>query len=287
MRYLALCFLILSGCMRLDGNLLSPGDEISQYLLDDYQGEVDFRTPEEMKVSNFTFVDLTSGGNTIKAIYLGDTSRIKTDTVIVYCHGYNHHIDFYWPRVSLLAQTGGKHRFGVMILDYRGFGLSEGETTEESMYEDVNEAINWLKLKGLTQERLALYGFSLGGMPAVELAHAARAMRAQWLITESAYASPELLAQDATHLAIPGSFFTNVKGDNAEKIKKVDQPYLNIHGDVDQFIKFETHALEIRGNYQGQHLEAVTVRGADHEDVPEVMGFEIYLRTIEDFLTKN
>ena len=61
MRYLALGLLVLSGCIRLDGNLLSPGDEIGQYLLDDYQGEVDFRTPESLKVAQFTFVDLNSG----------------------------------------------------------------------------------------------------------------------------------------------------------------------------------------------------------------------------------
>ena len=35
-------------------------------------------------------------------------------------------MDFYWQRAKLLANVGGKNRFGVMYLDYRGYGLSEG-----------------------------------------------------------------------------------------------------------------------------------------------------------------
>jgi fermentation-respiration switch protein FrsA (DUF1100 family) len=278
--------------MRLDDNLLSPGDGITEYQLDNYTGTVDFRLDTSMHVKQFTIVDLISQnpddakGYHINAIYLGDTARIKTDTVIVYCHGYNHHMDFYWPRATLLANVGGKNRFGVMMLDYRGYGMSEGKPTEEGMYADVNAVLSWLKNKGLTQSRLVMYGFSLGGMPAIELTHDPRALRPQWLITESTFASPELLEQDATKLDIPGSFFTNVKGDNAEKIKQVNQPYLNFHGSNDQFIKFETHALELRKNYVGQRMEAYTVHGADHEDLPEVMGFDQYREAILDFITR-
>jgi fermentation-respiration switch protein FrsA (DUF1100 family) len=293
MRYLlVLVALSIAGCMRLDDNLLSPGDAITEYKLDDYTGEVDFRLPLSMQIHKFTFVDLSSRGKeddqsyNIKSIYLGDTARIKTDTVIVYCHGYNHHMDFYWPRASLLANIDTTHRFGVMMMDYRGYGLSEGSPTEEGLYADVDAALAWLKSKGLTEDRLVLYGFSLGGAPAVELTANPRSLKPRWLITENAFASPELLEQDATKLDIPGSFFTNVKADNAEKIETVQQPYLNMHGDADAFINFTTHALEIRKNYRGKHLEAVTVKGADHEDLPTVMGSK-YLPTIEHFLTTN
>ncbi len=294
MRYLlVLAALLLAGCMRLDDNLLSPGDPITEYKLDDYTGEVDFRIDPALRINNFTFVDLESRSAdddesfTIKSIYLGDTSRIKTDTVIVYCHGYNHHMDFYWPRASLLANVGGKNRFGVMMMDYRGYGLSEGSPTEAGLYADVDAVIAWLKSKGLTEDRLVMYGMSLGGAPAVELTANPRSLKPRWLITENIFASPELLAQDATKLDMPGSFFTNVKADNAEKIKSVQQPYLNFHGDSDAFINFTTHALEIRENYKGLKLTAVTVKRADHDNLPEVMGFDTYMTTIEHFLTTN
>src|SRR5687768_8916782 len=79
MRYsLALVVLLLSGCFRLDDNLLSPGDAITEYKLDDFTGEVDFRLDPSMRISQFSFVDLNSVGlngdpsANIKAIYLGD-----------------------------------------------------------------------------------------------------------------------------------------------------------------------------------------------------------------------
>ncbi len=294
MRYiLSIALLLISGCFRLDDNLLSPGDRITEYKLNDFTGEVDFHLDPSMQIDRFTFVDLESRNAdddesfTIKSIYLGDTARIKTDTVIVYCHGYNHHMDFYWPRASLLANTGGKHRYGVMMMDYRGYGLSEGSPTEEGLYEDVDAVLSWLKSKGLTRDRLVMYGLSLGGAPAVELTANPRSLEPRWLITENIFASPELLAQDATKLAIPGSFFTNVKADNGEKIKRVEQPYLNMHSKADAFINFTTHATEIRENYQGLKLTTIDVPGADHDNLPNTMGFSTYLRAIEDFLTKN
>jgi fermentation-respiration switch protein FrsA (DUF1100 family) len=286
MRYLIVLLAIcLSGCLRLDDNLLSPGDKISEYKLDDYTGEVDFRLPDSMHIAQFTGIELISGGHKIRAFYLGDTARIGMDTVIVYCHGYNHHMDFYWPRASLLANVGGKQRFGVMMLDYRGYGLSEGEPSEEGLHEDVDAAVAWLKARGLRGERLAMYGMSLGGVPGVELTARPRSLTPAWLITENVFASPELLAQDAMQFAVPGSYFTNIKGDNAERIKHVEQPYLNLHGDRDAFIKFETHAVELRENYDGRHLVSITVKGADHDDLPVVMGFSEYLRALEEFLT--
>jgi fermentation-respiration switch protein FrsA (DUF1100 family) len=292
MRYvLVLVALSIAGCMRLDDNLLSPGDAITEYKLDDYTGEVDFRLDPSMKITRFAILDLKSGGlngeplYNIKGVYLGDTNRIRTDTIIVYCHGYNHHMDFYWPRASLLANVGGKNRYGVMMMDYRGYGLSEGEPTEQGLYDDVNAAIRWLESKGLTSDRLVIYGFSLGGAPAIYHAAEHSVMNANKLITESAFASPELLEQDATKLSIPGSYFTNVKADNATVIQEVKVPYLNFHGDADAFINFTTHALEIRKNYKGPKLTAITVPGADHEDLPEVMGFDKYMLAIENFLT--
>ena len=174
-----------------------------------------------------------------------------------------------------------------MMMDYRGYGLSEGSPTEEGLYNDVEAVVAWLKSRGLSEDRLVLYGLSLGGAPAVELTATPRSLKPRWLITENAFASPELLAQDATKLAIPGSFFTNVKADNSEKIKGVQQPYLNMHSMADAFINFTTHAVEIRENYQGVKLTTVDVPGADHDNLPNTMGFTAYLRAIESFLVKN
>ena len=77
----------------------------------------------------------------------------------MYCHGNKWHMDFYWQRAKLLAHTNGKNKYGVLMMDYRGFGMSEGDPTENGMYADVNACMKWLKDKGLTNSRLIIYGF--------------------------------------------------------------------------------------------------------------------------------
>ena len=55
------------------------------------------------------------------------------------------------------------------MIDYRGFGLSDGPPTEDGMYADANAGMQWLKDHGLTNGRLAVYGFSLGSAPATKI----------------------------------------------------------------------------------------------------------------------
>lgn len=278
-------------CLRLDDNLYNNDNSISSYKLDNYLGEIDFELD-----SNYTIPDslihiftLTSNDNgdkaEIYAIYIGDTARISSDTVIMYCHGNKDHMDFYWQRAKLLANVGGKNRFGVLMIDYREFGLSEGTCTESGIYADVNAALNWLKENGLSDDRLVIYGFSLGSAPATKTCAENFTMKPSKLILESPFASAEVMVHDGTGMAIPSTYFTNLKIDNAEKIKKVSQPFLWIHGINDAFLSMKTHGEVIYKNYDGIYSQAERVPKADHGDVPNTMGFEEYKTLLHNFIT--
>ncbi len=295
-RFIVLLLLVafLSGCFNLDANLLDPGPKISSYALASYIGNVDFHldssyTIPPQFVHLFTLQSQGLGETsptTIYAAYLGDTSRIATDTVIVYCHGYAHNMDFYYPRAQLLANIGGKDRFGVLMMDYRSFGLSHGTPTEEGMYADANAAIEWLKSKGLTGDRLILYGFSLGGAPATYLAAHPRALPAQKLILESPFASTGSITADATGLNLPASAVTTLKFDNAEQIKSVNQPLFLVAGMNDSFLNIATNGDVVYANYHGMHGEEHRIPGADHSTVPQTWGFQNYSNSILAFLTR-
>ena len=283
----------LSGCFNLDSNLLATGDTITSYHMANYTGTVDFRLDSSYALpTDFIHVfTLESQGigettpTTIYAAYLGDTSRIARDTVIVYAHGYNHHMDFYYPRTELLANVGGKDRYGVMMVDYRGFGLSSGSPSEEGLYADVDAAISWLKFRGLTGDRLILYGFSLGCAPATYLAAHPRSLDAQKLILESPFASTGSLADDATGLDFPASAVTTLKLDNEEQIKSVKQPFCWMHGMSDMFLNINTNGEVIFRNYQGPYKEAHRIPGADHTTVPQTWGFQNYTDSLAKFIT--
>lgn len=286
--------LSFSSCLRLDNNLYN-NSKVDQYKWDAYTGKVDFYLDASYNISvgkmnELTLVSKDTTGAAIaniKALYVGDINTIANDTIILYCHGNRDHMDSYWPRVKLLANMGSKNRFGVLMFDYRGFGMSEGDPTEEGMNDDLTAALEWLKNRGVTSDHLIIYGFSLGSAPVTKLLAEPRStLIPSKLILENPFASAELMVQDASRLALPSSFFTNVHVDVAEKIKKVQQPFLLLSSAKDKFLKPETHANLVSKNYNGAYKEVYSVAEADHSTLQVVWGYSKYLNTVQGFITK-
>jgi alpha/beta superfamily hydrolase len=196
-------------------------------------------------------------------------------------------MDFYWNRAKLMAHVGGTHRYGVLMMDYRGYGMSTGTTTETGLTTDVNTCMQWLKERGLTGDRTVLYGYSLGSAPATTLAADPQALRASKLILEAPFASAEVMVQDAALAALPASYFTDIRVDNAEKIKYVDQPFCWIHGINDDFLNINTHGEVVYNHYQGAYKEAHRIPEAVHNNVPAVMGYEEYLGAVGEFVGRD
>ncbi len=285
--------LFLSSCLTLDENLFN-NSKLESYKLDGYTGEVDFILGSSYSIPDslvhlFTLPSKAAGessATTIYAIYIGDIVQIATDTVIMYCHGNKDHMDFYWQRAKLLANTKSKNRFGVMMIDYRGYGMSEGKPTEAGLYADVDAALNWLKTKGLSNERLIMYGFSMGSAPATKLSAENWSMKPEKLILEAPFASAETMIQDGSGLAMPGDFFTTLEINNGEKIKSVSQPFFWVHGEADDFLNIDSHGAVVYNNYQGSYKEAHRIAGAGHSSVPQTMGFWNYTNALGDFILR-
>ncbi|MGL4598989.1 MAG: alpha/beta hydrolase, partial [Bacteroidia bacterium] len=260
--------LALVSCQRLDQNLYNL-EQITEYKLDGYDGEQDFVLGSDYTIPDSLILKFSVNSQTpeesaptrIEAIYIGDVNQIATDTVILYCHGNYKHMDFYWQRAKLLAHCGGKMRYGVLMFDYRGYGLSQGTPSEAGMYADADACMQWLRDHGLTSERLVVYGFSLGSAPATELSAHPRSLRPAKLLLEAPFASAEALVTDGSQVNMPASFFTNLEIDNAEEIKLVQQPFFIIHGTADQSHNIETHGKLILQHYQGVYSESHWIEG--------------------------
>ena len=288
--FIAIAFAVLtaSSCLRLDGMLYNPGQKITEYKFDDYVGAELEKLDSSYTIapSKRNLFTLESGGYKIYACYVGDIARIATDTVVLYAHGNKYNMDLYWNRVKLLANMGGyKHHYGILTFDYRGYGLSEGTSTEAGMYEDADACMKWLKSKGLTNDRLVMYGFSLGSACATELASAPRSMRPDKLILEAPFSNSDAIANDgAGGFAVPASFFADTKIDNAAKIRNVQQPFLWLHGKKDDFLQIETHGEVVWKNYKGIKGTAKRIDDAGHSTVPITMSYPSYMQTIADFI---
>jgi fermentation-respiration switch protein FrsA (DUF1100 family) len=286
--YISFLFL-LSSC-DLDHFMFNANNEIPAYELDDYTGEVDFVLDSEYDIPNdkvhlFKIPPKTDRNFDLWAVYIGDTAQIKSDTVIVYCHGNRDHMDFYWPRAKLMANLGSKNRYGIFMMDYQGFGMSGGTATEENMIDDVDEGLAWLKSMGLTDSRTIIYGFSLGGTPAVYHAANNSELNPSILILENTFASTDVIVQDATGLAVPVEMFASAKHDVARQIKSVFQPFLQFHGLDDTYLPIATHGNVINENYSGARNVYYQVEGAEHGNLPEAMTFEAYLDAMLEFIS--
>ena len=67
----------------------------------------------------------------------------------------------------------------------------------------------------------------------------------------------------------------------------MNQPFLWIHGNNDNFLNYKTHGQVVYTNYTGIYKEKFLVDGADHSEVPAKMDFTNYLKVLGSFIRKN
>ncbi len=130
------------------------------------------------------------------------------------------------------------HRLGlnVFIMDYRGYGQSEGKPGETGLYEDAASAWRYLlAVKELQQEKIIIFGRSLGGAVAAKLA---AEVHPAALILESVFSS----ARDMANTLLPGIsriIMLRFNFDTESWITKVQCPLLVLHSQEDEIIPFK------------------------------------------------
>ena len=276
----------------LDG-LAFPSERLDEYQFDAYENTWDIEIPDSFTIAPeqrtlFTvpsFDESTGETYNIYCVYIGDLANLASDSIILYCHGQALHMDTYWNRVSILANLTEKHHYGVLMMDYRGYGMSEGSSDVNSLEEDVDACITWLKDQGADQNKTFYYGFSLGCIPVIDRAAYRSDFKPTKIILEAPLASVENLSNTSTIINVDPSYITNLRFENAEKIKDVDAELMWMHGVADDYIEIENGEL-IYGNHSGNYKEAHRVENAGHSEVLHLLGLETYMSILEEFLNK-
>ena len=162
----------------------------------------------------------------------------------------------------------------VMLLDYRGYGRSEGSPTETGMYRDTDAAYDELVRIGFEPARIVLYGESLGTAAAVDLA-ARRPCGG--LILEAPMSS----AQDVASGILPLLGPLLVRGlESKRKIVGVRAPVFVIHGDRDNTIPFALGKSVFEAAHEPKWFWPVP--GGSHVDLLAVAGKE-YVARLREF----
>ncbi|HPN84655.1 MAG TPA: alpha/beta hydrolase, partial [Victivallales bacterium] len=132
-------------------------------------------------------------------------------------------------------QVFNKMRCNVLIFDYRGYGRSEGSPSEKGTYLDADAAYDYLMKKGIPEKEIIIFGRSLGGAVAVDLASRNNPSA---LIIESTFSSiPDMAAK--LYPFLPARLLCVIKYDSLMKIEKIKCPLLVVHSPHDEIIPFE------------------------------------------------
>lgn len=182
-------------------------------------------------------------------------------------------------RIKGFQQLG----FSVLAIDYRGYGLSEGQLPNESrLYQDSQAAWDYLTHKRqILPQDLIIYGESLGGAVAIDLA--VKQPQAAGLIVQSSFTSmPEQIKQFRPLLGIfPLNLILHQRFDSINKVAQLSIPVLFLHGTADTIVN-----PEMSGKLYAAATEPKTlfyIPGAKHLRLYQP-GKDSYLVAIKDFI---
>ncbi len=158
------------------------------------------------------------------------TNSARASLAVLVCHGNAGNISHRLGLCQSLLAAG----VNVFLLDYRGYGRSEGRPSEEGTYRDAQAAYAWLRAKGFAGSNIVAYGESLGGGVAAELA-----LREPvgGLILQSTFTSvPDLGAELFPWL--PVRWLASIRYDTCRKLPRLKVPVLVMHSRADEMISF-------------------------------------------------
>ncbi|MEA1053885.1 alpha/beta hydrolase, partial [Lamprobacter modestohalophilus] len=94
-------------------------------------------------------------------------ARTTAPRTLLFFHGNAGNLSHRGDSIRIFTDLG----LEVLIIDYRGYGRSQGSPTEQGLYRDATAAWQWLtQVRGIPPEEIVFFGRSLGGAVAAWLA---------------------------------------------------------------------------------------------------------------------
>ncbi len=226
--------------------------------------------PEQLGIAGEDVFLQTEDEVRIHAFYLDVPTASRS---LLFLHGNAGNASHRLPNAAQLAQLD----CSVLLLDYRGYGLSEGRPTEAGVYADARAGLRYLVgSKSFPEARIVVFGRSLGGAVAVDLA---RDRGLAGVVLESTFSSAADIARSIGGPAL--AFLAGTRLDSIGKIGRVRAPLLFFHGDRDRVVDYALGRRLFDAAPEPKSFE--TIPGAGHNDTTEVGGRR-YFRRIREFL---
>lgn len=194
---------------------------------------------------------------------------------ILWFHGNAGNITHRYETIVSLLESPAN----IFIIDYRGYGRSEGKPSELGLYRDAQAAWGYLVNEyKIAPSRIVVMGRSLGGAVAIDLVSRGKLVPAGMIIESSFTSVPDMAGKV---LPFMPRFLVRTKMDSVHKIGTITAPKLFVHGDSDSIVPYK----------QGRKLfdraaepkQFYTIKGADHNDT-DYIGGQAYFELVAQFV---
>ncbi len=184
--------------------------------------DVSYYSNTGLKEVEFT----TSDGLILKSLFKKPSSK-DTSTVLIF-HGNAGHVGHRVDKFKHFIESG----YGLLLVEYRGYGKNPGKPSENGIYKDGQAALNFLFKQNILAKEIIIYGESLGCGIATKLS-TENSFGAT--ILEAPYTSIADVAQNH-YWYLPAKWLVLDKHDIIRIIEDIKSPLLIMHGEKDNII---------------------------------------------------
>ncbi len=230
-------------------------------------------TPETVSLAYEDVYLNSTDGNKIHGWYV---PHENAKGHILFFHGNAGNVSHRIETLRIFHEIG----LATLIIDYQGYGLSEGKPSEQNSYDDALAAWNYfIEERKIKPDTIIIHGRSLGGGVASWLAsekdHAL-------LILESTFRSTVEMGKEI-YPFLPISLISTTRFEIEKRIGNIQSPLMIIHSQQDNTVPF--HHAEHLFRLAKQPKEFVEISGEHNGGF--LLNETMYKQSLEDFISEH
>ena len=227
-------------------------------------------TPADARMDYEDVAIKTADGVTLHGWFIAG----RSPRVLLFFHGNAGNISHRLDSIRQFRKLG----LSVLIIDYRGYGQSDGRTTESGIYRDADATWRYLtEARGVRPNDVVIFGRSLGASVAARLAAQQHPLA---LIVESSFTSVPDIAQEL-YPWLPARWLSVLSHATLDYVRDVHCPVLVVHSRDDEIIPFHHGQAIFAAAPEPRTL--LTLRGS-HNDA-YLRDERSYIEGLREFLT--